>query len=347
MTEPPAAEFPLDPFFAELNYQLIEMLRSFSRGDSFKDIGVRFKCDERTVSRQLGALDEAFFTTQHEHILYRPSGKGSYQLTPAGKILVDLLEPIIEATHGAVEAAASSTKRVKVICTSNCLEFFRELSNALPADRSFDPIPEARRTAEINLGRSPEMDPTRSDTGVFLASVLMSRAQNAAVGTVCPCNDMIEVLPVKVEPLQLLSPDDLGLRSRITVRQVIEAGVTLVVPVGGVAWDFLNWSYPDWRRLRPFQHVAATDLDFGLKCLARKLIPRSAMVVHGLGQDMLERYSLGDARLLEFDTGGSHSMVAVTGVFHSRASESQYDDDPYELIWETAQSIWEEKERVI
>jgi hypothetical protein len=150
-----------------------------------------------------------------------------------------------------------------------------------------------------------------------------------------------------VEPLQLLTPEELGFRSRVTVRQVIEAGVTLVVPTGGVAWDFLNQSYPDWRRLRPFQHVAATDLDFGLKCLARKLIHRSAMVVHGLGPDMLDRYSLDGARLLEFDPDNSDNMVAVTGVFHSRVTQSLYGGDPYELLWETAQSVWAEKERVI
>jgi hypothetical protein len=338
MTEPPTAE-PLDPFIAELSFKSIEMLRSVGRGDSFKEIGAQFDLDERTVSRQLTDLDKAFYKAYQVHILERPSGKGSYQLTPEGEILVDLLEPITDATRGAAEAAASSMKRVKVICTSNCLELFRNLSDALPADRTFDPVPEARRTAEIDLGRP-------ADTGVFLASVLMSGAQRAAVGDVCAFNDRIEALPVKVEPLQLLSSDDLGFRSRVTVRQVIEGGVVLVVPTGGVAWDFLNRSYPDWRRLRSFQHVAATDLDFGLKCLAHKLIPRSAMVVHGLGPEMLKRYSLDDARLLEFDTS-SHGLVAVTGVFHHRAAVSPYDDDPHELLWKAAKSIWGEGERLI
>ena len=339
MTESFKEEPPLDPFLAELSYKSIEMLRFFSRGYSFKDIGTHFGMDERTVSRQLTDLDKAFYQTQNEHILERPSRKGSYQLTPEGEILVDLLEPITDATRGAAEAAASSTKRVKVVCTSNCLQLFRELSDALPSERAFDLVPEARRTAEIDLGQP-------ADTGVFLASVLMSGAQKAKVGDVCAFNDKIEALPVKVEPLQLLSPEDLGFRSRVTVRQIIEAGVTLVVPTGGVAWDFLNMSYPDWRRLRSFQHVAATDLDFGLKCLAHKLIPRSAMIVHGLEPDMLKRYLLDDARLLEFDTN-SHGLVAVTGVFHNRAAESQYDDDPHELIWKTAKSIWGEGERVI
>jgi hypothetical protein len=342
MTEPPTTEPPLDPVLGALSYEVIEMLRSFSRGDSFKDISVRFRCDERTVSRQLVALDEAFFKAQQAHIIYRASGRGSYQLTPAGRIFVDLLDPITEATRGAVEAAASSTKRVKVICTSNCLEMFRSLSEALPPDPAFDPVPEARRTAEIDLVRLAD-----TGTGVFLASVLMSGAQNPTRGAVCACNDRMEALPVKIEPLQLLSAVDLGFRSRVTVRQVIETGVTLVVPEGGVAWDFLDRSYPDWRRLRPFQHVAATDLDFGLKCLANGLIPRSAMVVHGLGPDMLKRYSLNDARLLEFDMSGSDSMVAVTGIFHSRIARAPYGDDPYEILWKTAKSIWAEKERVI
>jgi hypothetical protein len=341
MTEPPTVEQPLDPVLGALSYEVMEILRSFSLGGSFKEIGGRFKIDERTVSRQLVALDDAIYKALQEHIILRPGGKGSYQLTPAGRVLVDLLEPIIDATRGAVEAAVGSTKRVKVICTSNCLELFRRLSDALSPERTFDPVPEARRTAEIDLDR-------QADTGtrVFLASVLMSGAQNPTPGTPCACNARIEVLPVKVDPLHLLSPGDLGFRSRVTVRQVIEAGVTLVVPTGGVAWDFLDQSYPDWRRLRPFQHVVATDLDFGLKCLAHKLIPRSAMVVHGLSREVLDGYALQDAHILEFDTSSSGRMVAVTGIFHVRDAESPAEDDPYELLWQTANSIWAEKERV-
>ena len=34
-------------------------------------------------------------------------------------------------------------------------------------------------------------------------------------------------------------------------------------------------------------------------------------------------------------------MVAVTGVFHNRAAHSRYDHDPYEVLWQTAQSISE------
>ena len=341
MTEPPAAEPPLDPFLAELSYPVMVMLTLFSQGDSFKEIGAKVGLDERTVSRQLvKEVDEAYLKTQQEHLIYRPSGRGSYQLTPAGEILIDLLEPIMAATRAAIEAAAGSTKRIKVICTSNCLGFFRQLSDALDPERGFILVPEARRTAEIDLSREAE-------TGVFLASVLMSDAQKAVIGEICPFNERIEVLPVSIDPLQLLSPENLGFRARVTVRQVIQAGVTLVVPTGGVVWDFLNRSDPDWRRLRPFQHVAATDLDFGLKCLAHKLIPRSAMVVHGLEKDLLKRYALDDAPLLEFDPGSSDNMVAVTGVFHNRAAHSRYDHDPYEVLWQTAQSIWGEGERVI
>jgi hypothetical protein len=339
VTEGPLAEPSLDPVLGALSYEVIEMLRWFGQDNSFREIGSRFGCDERTVSRQLLALDEAFEKTQGLHIIYRPRGK-NYQLTPEGRIFVAALEPITDATRAAVEAAASSTRRVPVVCTSNCLELFRRLANALPRHSGFDPIPESRRTAEIDLARPPGTD-------VFLASVLMSTAQNPMPGSLCHCSDRIEALPVSVDPLQLLSVGDLGLGRSVTVRNVIEAGVTLIAPTGGVAWDFLNRSYPDWRRLRPFQHVPATDLDFGLKCLANELIPRAAMVVHGLRPDMLKRYSLEAANVREFAANGPHAMVAVTGIFHMRSAGTLADSEPYEVIWEAAQSVWSERERVI
>ena len=108
-----AHESSLDPVLGALSYEVIEMLRWFGRGHSFGDIGARFACDERIVARQLVGLDEAFVRTRQLHIIQRSRGKG-YQLTRVGQVFIDLLEPITDATRGAVEAAASSIQEQAV-----------------------------------------------------------------------------------------------------------------------------------------------------------------------------------------------------------------------------------------
>jgi hypothetical protein len=334
------AESSLDPVLSVLSYEVIEMLHWFAKGNSFKEVGAQFGCDERTVSRQLLDLDEAFSKTKQAHLLERPTRGRGYQLSAVGRVFVDLLEPITQATRGAIDAAAASTRFVQVVCTSNCIDYFHQLTDVLPMNRTFDPVPVARRTAEVDLARPLE-------TRVCMSSVLMSRSQNPAVGTVRAWNHYIEMLPLSVDAIYLLSREDLGFRRPISVRQLFDGGVTFITPPGGVVWDFLNNGYPEWRRLRPFQHISATDLDFGLKCLtAINSIPRFAMVVHGLEREFLKRYSLEHARLVEFGNDGSDDMVAVTAVFYSR-DDSETDGSPYEVIWDAAKALWAEKERLI
>ena len=336
----------LDPVLAKLSYESIEMLRLFREIGSFKEVAIQFGRDERTVSRQLIELDSAFWATQQVHILEREPQRKNYRLTPAGEVFISQLEPITEVTRGAISAAASATRRVPVLCTSNCLSYFRELSSSLPVNRSFDIIPLPRRTADIDL--SFTMSGSETGTEVCLLSALMSSAQNPAVGVVSQWSDRIEVLPLEIDAPRLLTSEDLGFRRPITVREVSDAGVTFLTPPGGVAFEFLNRSFPEWEKLRPFQHIPVPDLDYGLKCLANHLVPRSAMVVHGLDESVSSQYKLDPAFFHEFADTGSHRLLAVTGVFHVRRHfRAGEETDPYDVIWAAAEGQWSEKEHML
>ena len=336
----------LDPLLAKLSYESIEMLRLFGEIGSFKEVSAQLGRDERTVSRQLIELDSAFWATQQVHILEREPQRKNYRLTPAGEVFVSQLEPITEVTRGAISAAASATRRVPVLCTSNCLSYFRELSSSLPASRSFDIIPLPRRTADIDLSFTMSREGT--GTEVCLLSALMSSEQDPVVGVVSQWSDRIEVLPLEIDAPRLLTAEDLGFRRPISVREVSEAGVTFLTPPGGVAFEFLNRSFPDWEKLRPFQHIPVPDLDYGLKCLANHLVPRSAMVVHGLDDSVSELYKLDPAYFHEFASTGSHRLLAVTGVFHVRRDFKSGDEiEPDDVIWATAQGRWSEKEHIL
>jgi hypothetical protein len=327
------ADQVLDPVLRTLDYQTIQMLLIFRDGHSFKTIADRLGHDERTVGRQFQEIDNAFMRSLRVHIIDREHGQRAYHLTSAGEELVSRLEPISKAMRAAVEATAAATRKIPVLCTSNFISRFKELIEALPADRTFDIVPESKRTAEVNLALPLE-------TQVCLLSALMSAENVPSPGHVFQWNQHMEVLPLEVAPPQLLSVDDLGFRRPVSVREIIESGVTFVTPPGGVVWDFLNWSSPGWQQLRPLQHQAVHDRDFGMQCLANDLIHRGAMIVHSVSKEVLARYGLENAHLYEFVSPGPRHLVAVSGVFHECSSSMSAADDPYHLIWETAKTIW-------
>jgi hypothetical protein len=342
MSDDPA----LDPVLAALSYESIEMLRLFRQEGSFREVSIRFGRDERTVSRQLTEIDNAFWATKQVHIIDRETHRKTYRLTPAGEIFVSRLEAIANATRDAVDVATSATRRVPVLCTSNCLSYFHTLSEALPSDRTFDIVPLPRRTADIDLS----FKAAESEYGhrICLVSALMSSEQHPSVGSITQWTDRIEVLPLEFDAPRLLSSDDLGFRRPVTAREVAEAGVTFLTPPGGPAFEFLNRSYPEWEKLRPFQHIAVPDLDYGLKCLANRLVPRSAMVVHGLDETFPRRYNVDPVHFYDFASNGSHKLLAVTGIFHAREEHGVIDkNDPREIIWQTAVGLWSEKEHVL
>jgi hypothetical protein len=336
----------LDPILASLSYEIIAMLQAFRDEQSFKALAARFGRDERTVSRQFQDLDQAFWDTQQIHIVERELGSRTYRLTKAGEAFVDRLELVPQVTRAAIEAATAATRRVPVLCTANCLPLVRELNDALPTARSFDIVPRLRRSADIDL--SFEERDSDQDIEVSFSSALMSSEQNAVVGKVMQWNHRVEVLPLQLDRIRLLTMEDLNVPGPVTVRGLVESGVTFLTPRGGVSWEFLNRCLPGWWKLRPFQHVPAVDLDRGLKCMASGLVPHAAMVVHGITQKDLEQYELAHVRLYDFAGNGSHHLLAGTGVFHARhETDVGQPSDPYDLIWTTAQRLWSEKERVL
>ncbi|MER7007164.1 hypothetical protein ABT297_29565 [Dactylosporangium sp. NPDC000555] len=335
----------LDPILAALSYEVTEMLRLFREGKSFKDIAQQFGRDERRVSRALLDVDAAFYASQNLHVLEREPGRRTYQLTPTGVALVDGLVRVAETTRGAIDSAAAFAKRVPVLCTSNCLGYLRDLIGKLPSNRSYRVIPDPRRSAEIDL-RQPLGD---HRTRISLLSTLMRSAQDPQVGRITQWNDEIEVLPLSIDKLRLLTVDDLRLDrnpDEITVHEVVlDARATFLTPNGGASWDFLNRSFPEWRQLRPFQHIEIPDLDYGLKCLAGRLVPNAVMIVHGITDETLKRYGLEDARFHDFAVHGPDHLQAVTGVYHRHSHTDADATDPSSLIWRTAQQLWSEKER--
>ncbi|MGW4059205.1 hypothetical protein ACWEGE_13040 [Amycolatopsis sp. NPDC004747] len=338
----------LDPVLARMDYELMQMIRSMQDPtSSFAEIGKRFNRDGRTVSRILLEFDKAYEANHGLHVLQRDSGRRGYRLTPAGLVLANNLRRITEMMQQAIEQTKAATRFVPVVCTQNCMdEYFVALRNAIPTSAGFEIRPDSRRTAEIRLRERSEQ--VKAQVG--LLSAMMVAEQRPTVGTVVPWSDRIEVLPLKVERFQLLAGEDLGFREPVDVREAIVSGVSFLCPEGGPAWDFLARSFPDWYRLRPFQYVRTTDLEFGMKSLAANAVTRSAMIVHGLPDDALKILKgRKNLRAYEIAQPEDHQMVAVTGVFyvHPDLADDPHEGTPQTEVWEIAKKLWVEREVII
>lgn len=286
-------------------------------------------------------IDQAFHRTKDVHILHQPPGRKAYRLTAEGEVFVNLLEQVTAAARSAVDGVTATSAKVPMPCTSNCLTYFRKLRDALPPRVPFDIVPLPRRTAELDAASDEGLRINgRSQHPLWLSSALMSDDQHPVRGEVIPINEDVEVLALDLEHLRLLSNEDLKLPNPVTVREVIQTGITILVPTGGPAWQFLQRSYRDWHILRPFQHVAVPDLDYGLKCLGNNLVPGSAMVVHGL-ELPFHGARLDTPYFYDFADSTSAHYLAVTGVFRDKSVLSPTDDEVFDVIWRTARNLRE------
>jgi hypothetical protein len=69
------------------------------------------------------------------------------------------------------------------------------------------------------------------------------------------------------------------------------------------------------------------------------------MVVHGLKDKTFQMYGIEKPYLYDFS---DRAYVAVAGLYYARSTTHSVDQpDPVDVVWRTARSLWEEKERVL
>ncbi len=326
----------LDPVLAFLSYETVEMLRRFRADPSFKHVAHAMGRDERTVARQLLDLNDVFMKNREAALLAREPGRKGYELTPTGVAFLEAFDPILDATLSAVDTATVASSQLAVQCTSNCLVFFKKLRDQVRLKARLKIVPQPRRTAELDLPAALTGDGALTPVSLF--SACWPHAEAPEPIAVVEFIDGVEVLPLQLEPFRLISSEDLDLPETVVITEVIDKGVTLLLPPGGAAWRFVEASRAGWAKLRPSQHVPVPDLDFGLKCLKNHLIPNSAMVVHGSipsepGVVLHEHALLGV---------NERERIAVTGVFHRRQAGGGARAHEYATVWRTACALFGE-----
>ncbi|MDQ4045100.1 MAG: hypothetical protein M3173_06605, partial [Chloroflexota bacterium] len=157
----------------------------------------------------------------------------------------------------------------------------------------------------------------------------------------------VEVLTLRDAPIVALSNEDLGLPSETTLADVLKSHVKLVIPLGGVVWDFARENAPGIEiGARSRAHLLIHDLNYGLRCLAARTPRRGVMLVHGIEEAILN----GSPRYPVFETPHCYSLVesndsenrALTALFFNHKAAAKRPKNVVaacEAVWQAATTI--------
>lgn len=335
----------VDDVLRKLDVETLELLIGFREGGTFHSAARTVQLHERTARARLMELDDAFTKLRGTRILERINLR-RYVLTDAGNELATQAQEITSALRMAVESIEGG-RQINVVTTSNCCAELVQLMREFEEEDRFRISPHLRRTMEIK--QTPPFD--RDDSEFAMFSRLMRR-DTVHLNQVRSIQGA-SIIAFKLEEIEVIAPKSVDLTAEPSVREMLRKGVTMCVPDGGVAWDYVQQGSPRWEHLQYRQRFHIPDLYAGLQALTTGLAgPRAAMIVHGLGnikdkssklyplKDLyVQRRARASSPKGDHDTG--NDLVAVTGVLRAlRAQQSPEQEKFSDQVWKKAEELW-------
>lgn len=334
----------LDGGLSRFSYDALLMLTVFAKHESFQEVGKSLGVKDHVVRGKLQPLAEAIEARTGTKVMLQVNAR-RWVMTEAGKRLAEQADGIVRKMQAAMQSIDGG-QLVNVVTTSNCCGYMAELKHRVEdevARSGEDPIrvrPLLKRSSEISLATLPE------DTELALFSKLFDiNDTNIEIGREIPVNGGW-MIPLEIQNIAILTTGPLtgSLINEPTPAGLIEAGFTLCVPAGGVAWEILQADAADWHMLKYRQYFDVTDLYGGIKVLETGIAgPRAAMIVHGLEVDDPRLKNLDDSVLSDlYDSTGRRSWRAVTGFFRADPKDSadQHGHQWRDHVWKQAQALW-------
>lgn len=284
--------------------------------------------DERynSLKAQLHALDRWFSKTLSVDLVSRRADK-RYELTPQGRAVAAHVARFEETLRDMIDASGSPEVRVNVPCTSDCLDHFVAVRDAMAAGEDGDGLSrmEVAFYAVASADFAP-FSPERVVTPVLSFGSLYSR------GVRLDLPPDVDQLILDEQPIVAISNDpDVDWPAEASVKELLKLRPRILMPTGGVVWRFMDdfAGSKQWR-LDHGTHMPVHDLHFGLRALSTQAEPRAVMLVHGIQHDLGKgdkRYppleNLSVIRLTDSYAGGPR---AVTGLFHSPQAKARRVD---------------------
>jgi len=275
-----------------------------------------------SLKAQLEVVDR-WFKGHLDAPIYESKPNGQVELTDNGEEL-GRRYPRLEAFFQDVfDGLTSSTVNVRIPCTSDCIEFLAQCIRRMPPGTR-EIIPFSILTAEFNPFFSGE--PRRP---VLSLGPMLCKHSKLDVP------DYVEYIELSNDPIVAIANENLNAQTGYrlvpdpcSVDDLLEAGVRIVMPEGGVVWDFMNEHAPsrNWG-LQQGRHLKVHDLSYGLKTLSAGAVRRGVMLVHGVDrllEDQSEKYPKFE-RFHRYELAEStrDSGRAITALFYNTRAAKQ------------------------
>lgn len=278
-----------------------------------------------SVKAQLHALNRWSENNLRVSLVSR-SSDGRYELTPAGKAVAAYVVKLEATLRDMIDASGSPEVRVNIPCTSNCLEPFVQVRDAMADDGDDGDL--ARMEVafyDVPSAAFGPFDERRVITPVLSFGSLYCRQERLDI----PGD--VDQLILDEDPIVAISNDpEMRWPEECTVQDLLNMTPKILMPAGGLVWSFVN-DYAD-DKLWPLingTHVPVHDLHFGLRALSVRAEHRAVMLVHGIEEDLRrkdERYPmLEDLQVIRLKESHSMGPRAVTGLFYNRRAAAQRD----------------------
>lgn len=265
---------------AEVGFEQFRLYHLFDRLGSFQAVGESVHSAPNTVRDHMLKLSKLFESMTGRPLLIQ-GAKGGYSLTLQGSHIGGRYESLSTWLGDMLDEHKGERRVYDVPCTTAALGLFvaiqRELEKMSSKSQDFSLRLRASKTADLQL-----YDGQSTGFPFALGSILLNDIGEK--GPTIVHRPPLKIHVAKDDPLFLLADPGLGLPTveLDLLEHVMSEGVTIVMPEGGVVWKYLQELYPDWHIGWPQRLMPVPHLEYALKVLGERAVPRAAIVVHSI-----------------------------------------------------------------
>lgn len=295
-----------------------------------------------SVKAQVVALDK-WFTENLKVPLISRHQNNRYELTPAGVSVAAHVSEIETVLRDIIDSSGSPWVRVNIPCTSDCLDNFALVRDALPSEADRGSAKPSTMEVALYAVASADFDPFKEDRPI---APVLSFGPLYCRGDRPDVPPEVDYLVLDEQPIVAITNDTSVEWPHVTsVPDLLSLRPRILMPTGGVVWQFMNEfaGSRNWAIVNS-THMPVHDLHFGLQAMASQAVPRGVMLVHGIQGALLDgdkRYPrLAHAKEIRFsECCGEEGPRAVTALYYNRRASAQRVkrfSEACELYWETA-----------
>lgn len=304
------------------DFEQVWMYNLYDSSGSFMEVARETNRSANSVRDRMLAANRSF-----ESIFSQPlmtCKKGRYELTQHGQLVGRFYYELAENVCRALDSIANTRITYTVPCVTTLMDYFYEFRALIPDDAGFDLRVQGTRTADLQIHNE-----LPASSRIAFGCILGGQRQNDADGTGIELGSgsTVRLFVLRSEPLYLLAKRSLRFGRNPDINDVLDRGVTILMPSNGVAWEYMQQNASHWHIRRPYQHRPIPYRDSGLQQLRHE--ENAAMVIHG----EIDRYLKDNPSIVRWplrDREGREHHALSGLIVDPRANGM--DDDHFDLL---------------